>query len=118
MEDIFNTKIICNNCNSKTERKILKKNNFQIRTWICPTCKKTWIHPEDKKNYENFKRIKNKNYKVKLRIVGNSYTVSIPKEIIIFHQLKKQETINMSLEEPEKLSLFFRTRKLINGDTK
>ncbi|MBT6044823.1 hypothetical protein HOG54_02120, partial [Candidatus Woesearchaeota archaeon] len=51
---------------------------------------------------------------VKLRMVGNSYTVSIPKEIInlqenIFEEMNT--LIKMSLESPEKLSLFF-SRKL------
>ena len=40
--------------------------------------------PEDKQNLEHFKGLKGKTYNVKLRIVGNSHTVSIPKEIVDF----------------------------------
>jgi len=116
MEDIFNTNIVCNKCNTKTNRILKNINNFKLRTWQCPNCKKEWIHPLDQKNLQKFNKIKNKNYSVKLRVVGNSYTVSIPKEIILFHQLEKEvnKIIKMSLEEPEKLSLFFKTKKLIN----
>ena len=62
-------------------------------------------------------RIKEKEFRVKLRMVGNSYTISIPKEIINFQeemQEEMEESIRMCLEEPEKLSIFFskRLRKL------
>lgn len=118
MNDIFKTNLVCDNCNTKTERIIKNKQGLQIRTWICPNCNKQWIHPEDKEKQEKFSQIKNKNYKVKLRMVGNSYTVSIPKEIILFHELEKEmnKIINLTLEEPKKLSLIFKTKKLIRGD--
>mgnify|MGYP006865048817 CR=1 FL=1 len=54
--------------------------------------------------------MRKKDYSVKLRLVGNSYTVSIPKEIIDFQENIFEEMnslIKMSLESPEKLSLFF-----------
>jgi len=69
-----------------------------------------------------------KNFQVKLRIVGNSYTASSPREIIEFenemqtefNKMRKRmsQIIHMSLEEPEKLSLFFtnKIRKFYNKD--
>jgi len=119
MNDIFKTNLICDQCSIKTERAVQNKNGFQIRAWVCPKCNKQWIHPLDQKKYEKFSQIKDKNYKVKLRMVGNSYTISIPKEIILFHELEKEmnKIINLTLEEPTKLSLFFtKTRKLIKED--
>ena len=41
---------------------------------------------EDKKEYEGFVRLKQKEYNVKMRMVGNSYAVSIPREIVDFMQ--------------------------------
>ena len=118
MNDIFHTNLVCDRCDTKTERNIQNRNGLQIRRWVCPNCNKQWIHPEDKKKYENFSKIKNKNYKVKLRIVGNSHIISIPKEIILFNELEKEmnKIINLTMEEPTKLSLFFKTRKLIRED--
>ena len=114
MKSINNANILCNNCNIKTKKQILIKNNFQLRTWKCLNCHEQWIHPLDEEAYLKYKNMKNKDYEVKLRMVGNSYTVSIPKEIIDFQENIFEEMntlIKMSLESPEKLSLFF-SRKL------
>lgn len=128
MADIYENIILCNKCNKKTERSFIVKDGFKIRTWQCPICKKQWPHPLDLQEYENFSKIKNKNFQVKLRMVGNSYTVSIPREIIDFErdiqremtqmERRMERIIYMSLEEPEKLSLFFtnKIRKFYNED--
>ena len=112
MEDLFNTTILCNNCNRETKKSYIEKEGFNIRARECPQCRKIWPHPADMQDYENFLKIKNKNFQVKLRYVGNSYAVSIPREIIQFESEMQQEKeiskiIYMSLESPEKLSLFF-----------
>jgi len=86
------------------------REGFQIRAWRCKDCQKVWPHPLDQQEYENFKQLQNKEFKVKLRLVGNSYTVSIPREIIDFEEEMRREMddmIRISLESPEKLSLFF-----------
>jgi hypothetical protein len=43
-------------------------------------------------------------------MVGNSYTISIPREIIDFEEELQEinKILYLSLEEPEKLSIFFR----------
>jgi|SRR3989344_1644383 len=116
MEDIFNTKIICNQCNHETEDSLIIKEGFKLRAKKCPHCSKTWYHPADMEEQKRFQRLRNKTYQVKLRMVGNSYTISIPKEIIDFHE-EFQKDINtllsLTLEEPEKLSIFF-TRRLFD----
>jgi ribosomal protein L37AE/L43A len=110
MADLFQTTIICDDCNTKTTKKKLLKLGFPIRAWECPSCQKLWEHPSDLQEYQKFKQIKDKTFKVKLRLVGNSYTVSIPREIIEFEEQMQQEIndiIRMALEGPGKLSLFF-----------
>ena len=113
MEDIFNHEILCNKCNVKTNQVEVHKDGFNLRAKKCPECSKLIYHPLDVEEYKNFTNIKNKQFRVKLRFVGNSYTVSIPKEIIDFQEEMNREIdklINMTLEEPEKLSLFFTKR--------
>ena len=60
-------------------------------------------------------KLRSKPFRVKLRYVGNSYIVSIPREIIEFEDIERRlnKIIEMSLEEPGKLTLLFsRVRKL------
>ena len=73
----------------------------------------------DLQEYNNFEKLKQKEFKVKLRFVGNSYAVSIPREIIDFQEEIAKEIdkiLYMSLEEPEKLSIFFtkRIKRVLN----
>ena len=77
--------------------------------------------PQDIEDHKHFAQLKNKEFEVKLRLVGNSYTVSIPREIVEFEEEMRKEMekmdqiIRLCLEEPDKLSLFFtrRVRKLL-----
>ena len=120
MGDIYNTIILCEGCNRKTTKGIVIKEGFKIRTWMCDKCGKKWHHPLDLQEFNNFEKLKHKEFKVKLRFVGNSYAVSIPKEIIDFQEELSKEIdrmLYMSLEEPEKLSIFFskRIRKVLNN---
>jgi hypothetical protein len=110
MEDIFNHTILCNKCNKKMSPKLLTRNGFNLRTVKCETCGKSIVHPEDKKEYEEFMRLKQKEYSVKMRMVGNSYAVSIPREIVDF--MREQENImnnmvKLCFEEAGRISLDF-----------
>lgn len=107
MKDIFDAKIICTNCNKEAVSQDLVRDSFTLRIKKCPECGEIWVHPSDVRDYENFKRLKNKNFQVKLRMVGNSYTVSIPREIIEFREIKKEKMVNVSLDEPKKIVLLF-----------
>ena len=119
MKDIFDATILCEKCNKKTTKGKLVKEGFPIRICKCTNCNKIWYHPSDMQDYENYKKIRHKTYKVKLRLVGNSYTVSIPREIIEFQEEMQKEMqkdmddmIRLALEGPEKLGLFFSRRRL------
>ena len=55
--------------------------------------------------------LKNKEYKVKMRLVGNSYAVSIPKEIVLFMRQQERlmdEMVRLCFEDFGRLSLNFR----------
>ena len=117
MEDLFNQKVLCNHCNVQMQKGTAQKEGYTLRALHCPSCNKKVFHPGDLEELRHFQRIKEKEFRVKLRMVGNSYTISIPKEIINFQeemQEEMEESIRMCLEEPEKLSIFFskRLRKL------
>ena len=113
MTDLFNTTILCEDCDRRTNKGELFRDGFRLRYWNCENCDKKWFHPLDKQNYEDFQRLKQKEFQVKLRMVGNSYAISIPKEIIDFEEEFNREInklINLTLEEPGKISVFLRKR--------
>jgi len=113
MSDIFNAKVLCNECNTRMEKTSTVREGFNVRALACPDCGKHYLHPEDEYKLEQFSKLRNKHFQVKLRMVGNSYTVSIPREIIDYQdeiQKRLNRVLLLALEEPEKLSIFFRKR--------
>jgi len=81
-----------------------------MRALVCDKCGNKIIHPQDEEEYNRFLNLRGKVFKVKMRIVGNSYAVSIPKEIAEF--IKDEETImndfvRVAFNDAKKLSLMF-----------
>ena len=110
MTDIFDTTILCKKCNTKMQSFILNKAGAELRAVKCPKCSDQIIHPADLNSLENFNNIKGKTYNVKLRMVGNSHAISIPKEIVDFirHQEKMMDDmVKLCFEDMHKLSLSF-----------
>ena len=108
--DIFNNTILCNKCDSKMQRREVVKNGFLLRIMLCPNCREKIVHPVDEVEYNKFINLKNKEFKVKMRIVGNSHTVSIPKEIVSFMRAQEKmidDMVNLCFEESGRLSLNF-----------
>ena len=110
VNDIFDNTILCKKCNSKMQKARVVKNGFLFRAVVCPKCGEKIIHPADEQEYHKFINLKNKDFRVKMRLVGNSYAVSIPKEIVSF--MREQEKImndmvRLCFEETGKLSLNF-----------
>ena len=114
MTDIFDNKILCNKCNTQMQKAKIAKNGFLFRAMICPKCKSKIIHPVDQQEYIRYINLKNKEFKVKMRLVGNSYAVSIPKEIVSFMRQKERlmnDMVNLCFEDMGRLSLDFRRIK-------
>jgi len=84
MKDIFDAKIMCEKCDKKMERFDLEKSGFRLRAVKCPECDGKIVHPSDLNKLEQYNDLKRKTYNVKLRMVGNSHAISIPKEIVDF----------------------------------
>jgi len=97
------------------ERVLVSKNGFNLRAVRCPKCNGIVVHPADEKEYNDFMALKNKEFEVKMRMVGNSYAVSIPREIVDF--MKEQEKmmddmVRLSFEEAGRISLMFNTPEM------
>ncbi len=84
MTDIFDTTILCKHCNQKMEPTIAERDGLELRAVQCPECQDIIIHPADLNSSEQFKDLRGKTFMVKLRMVGNSHAISIPKEIVDF----------------------------------
>lgn len=108
--DIFDNPILCKNCNEKMQKIRFLKNGFSFRAVRCLKCGNQIIHPDDKQEYQRYLNLKNKRFAVKLRMVGNSYTVSIPREIVNFINEQNNvidEMVRLSLDKMGRLSLMF-----------
>jgi DNA-directed RNA polymerase subunit RPC12/RpoP len=110
MKDIFDTTIFCKECNGKMQKAQVKKNGFVLRWVVCQDCGEKIIHPLDEQEYNKFINLKNKEFKVKMRLVGNSYAVSIPKEIVLFMRAQEKimdDMVKLCFEDSRRLSLSF-----------
>ncbi|MBT4166386.1 hypothetical protein HOE04_05090 [archaeon] len=110
MTDIFSNKILCGKCNIRMTGFKINKNGFVLRAVACSKCNDKIIHPRDEMEYNDFMNLRKKEFNVKMRFVGNSYAVSIPREIVEF--MKEQEDImddmvKLCFEEFGKISLVF-----------
>lgn len=115
MEDIYQSTIVCDNCNKPTTKSDVIKKGFKIRIWHCQACNKQWYHPGDMAAYKNYINLQQRDFEVKLRQVGNSWAVSIPKEIIKFEDITHTKVVKMSMQQPGRLTLFFRKVKYSRG---
>lgn len=105
--DIWNNIIYCKDCNRKTKKVDIVKEGFRIRALECPGCGKTWYHPLDTNKYLQWKKVKKSRFSVKTRRVGNSWTISIPREIVRFSMIGNKREAVWSFENPKKLKIEF-----------
>jgi hypothetical protein len=111
MTDIFDAKIMCKKCGVEMKPRVVEKGGLQLRAVECAKCKDKIIHPADLTCLNKFNDVKDKTFNVKLRMVGNSHTVSIPKEIVDLineqHHLMSEQHKRMSGEMDEMVRLAF-----------
>jgi hypothetical protein len=92
MTDLFDEMVFCSKCGKKVSRELEIKNGFKIRSIFCMNCKKRIYHPVDVEEYRKFTQLRQRPFAVKLRMVGHSYVVSIPREIIDFQEDQVKQT--------------------------
>ena len=114
MTDIFDATISCKKCGIEMQPTIFEKSGLELRAVQCPQCGVRIIHPADLNGLEHFNDLKGKTFYVKLRMVGNSHAISIPKEIVDFinvqhKQMRRQmdDMVRLCFEDFDKLSLNF-----------
>lgn len=117
MTDIFDTTIVCKSCRVPMHPTTVDREGFELRAVRCGQCKDTIIHPADVQSLDQFRDLKGKTFQVKLRIVGNSHAISIPKEIVTFmHEHQRSlgqarrdmdEMVRLCFEDFDRLSLRF-----------
>lgn len=117
MTDIFDTTILCKKCNKPMEQSVVEKNGCELRAVVCPQCKDRIIHPADMNALSQFNDLKGRTFQVKLRMVGNSHAISIPKEIVEFmndmhgihrqHKRQMDDMVRLCFEDMRSLSLKF-----------
>ena len=115
MADIFDNEILCRKCRKIMKLELVSRNGFNLRTLKCAKCNEIIVHPVDKAEYENFMKLKQKEFEVKMRMVGNSYAVSIPREIVDFmneQASKMNNMVKLCFEDMGKLSLDFNMPKM------
>jgi len=114
MRDIFDAGIVCKKCNKEMKHGKIEKNGFVLRVVRCGNCKDEIVHPADLVRYNHYKDMKGRTYNVKLRVVGNSHAISIPKEVLDFvnemHRDMKShmdDVVKLAFEDFGKLSVRF-----------
>jgi len=96
----------------------IEKNGFILRVMVCEKCGDKVVHPVDEQEYNKFVDLKKKEFNVKMRLVGNSYAVSIPSEIVHFMNEQKRimdDMVKLCFEDMDKLSLSFHELRRQNG---
>jgi hypothetical protein len=110
MADVFDNTILCNKCNAEMKKVSIAKNGFILRAVVCPKCNDKIFHPHDLEEYNKFMGLRNKEFSVKMRLVGNSYAVSIPKEIVSFMESQRKmmnDMVRLCFEDLGRISLNF-----------
>lgn len=110
MADVFDNPVLCKKCGKRMKKITVVRNGFPMRALYCDDCGDKLLHPADESEYKHFLNLKGKEFRVKLRLVGNSYTVSIPKEIIDFMEEQekiKNDIVKLMIDDLKKLNLTF-----------
>jgi hypothetical protein len=114
MKDIFDAKIVCRKCGEEMVKTNLERDGFNLRAVKCEGCKERIVHPGDLEGLRNFRDLKGNTFNVKLRMVGNSHAISIPKEIVNFineqHRVMKSQMddmVKLCFDDFHKLSVRF-----------
>ena len=107
MTDIFDTKIVCRKCSKEMNPTMVHRMGLDLRAVECPECGDKIIHPQDLNSLQQFNTLRGKTFVVKLRMVGNSHAISIPKEIIDFMNEQQSKVSHMKKEMDEMVRLCF-----------
>ena len=103
IDDLDKIKITCT-CGGKTKKIQTTWKNIPVRAWKCVKCGEEILHPLDAdKAMMIAKAIEKKEFSVKVRKVGKSFTISIPHKLAKFIKLREGEIANWSISSEKEL---------------
>lgn len=89
IDELDKIEIVCH-CGGKTKRIETSWEGFPVRAWKCGRCGEEIFHPLDAQRALTIaKAIKNKEFEVKIRKVGKSLTMTIPRRLAEMFGLKE-----------------------------
>jgi hypothetical protein len=112
MDLLDNIDVLCKKCKVPMERGMGIKDGFKLRAFRCPTCKDKYFHPADLEKYQQYMAIKEREFNMKLRQIGNSFCISIPREIIRYAHVEENSFVSVSMEDSEKVRLVFHRKTI------
>ena len=92
-------------CGSMASKSAVKYKDYEVRGWICKKCKKEYMHPEDSIKISRLEELKKSGIKVKIRTVGQSLVITLPKELANLYGLEQGETVELSPENFRKIEI-------------
>lgn len=92
-------------CGAMASKRTIKYKDYEVRGWVCEKCKKEYIHPEDSLKISKLEALKKEHVKVKIRTVGQSLVITLPKEVAEVYDLEKGETVELLPENFKKLRI-------------
>ncbi len=115
MDLLDNIDALCKTCKVPMKRETTTKEGFIMRIFRCPSCHSQYLHPIDLEKYEQYHQLRDKQFNMKLRMIGNSFCISIPREIIRFNQIEENSIVSLSMDNPEHVRLIFHHRHITQG---
>ncbi len=92
-------------CSSMASKSTVKYKEYEVRGWICRKCKKEYVHPEDSIKISKLEALEKNRIRVKIRTVGQSLVITLPKEIAELYGLEKGEMVELSPGNLKKIEI-------------
>ena len=98
-----NTKDMKCSCGKIAEQTHINIEGYKIKAWICKTCGEEYLDSADAEFLLLSKKMKKEPHTAKVGVLGDSYIIRIPKEIVEFMHIKKGEEAKISLVGPHEI---------------
>ena len=92
-------------CGHMASKSTVKHKDYEVRGWVCKKCKKEYIHPEDSIKISKLEALKKTGIKVKIRTVGQSLVITLPKELAELYELEQGEMVELTPENLRRIEI-------------
>lgn len=76
---------------------------YKIKAWKCEVCGEEYLDSADAEFLLLMKKLKKKPHSAKVGLLGESYIIRIPKEIVEYMHIEKGEETKISLVGPHEI---------------